>query len=82
MPLSTSLLQKQQMREDSNLRKITSNAPIYYYGFEENDDFMATDIIRTTTGSNFKVKHDGQIIGEFHVPAYGRQYLECNCGYC
>ena len=21
--------------EDSNLRKITSNAPIYYYGFEE-----------------------------------------------
>ena len=31
--------------EDSNLRKITSNAPIYYYGFEENDDFMATDII-------------------------------------
>ena len=61
--------------EDSNLRKITSNAPIYYYGFEENDDFMATDIIRTTTGSNFKVKHDGQIIGEFHVPAYGRHNI-------
>ena len=55
--------------------KITSNAPIYYYGFEENDDFMATDIIRTTTGSNFKVKHDGQIIGEFHVPAYGRHNI-------
>ena len=36
---------------------------------------MATDIIRTTTGSNFKVKHDGQIIGEFHVPAYGRHNI-------
>ncbi len=40
---------------DPHLRKITANAPIYYYGFEENDDFMATDIVRTTTGSNFKV---------------------------
>ena len=42
---------------------------------EENDDFMATDIVRTTTGSNFKVKHDGQILGEFHVPAYGRHNI-------
>ena len=36
---------------------------------------MATDIVRTTTGSNFKVKHDGQILGEFHVPAYGRHNI-------
>ena len=61
--------------EDPHLRKITANAPIYYYGFEENDDFIATDIVRTTTGSNFKVKHDGQILGEFHVPAYGRHNI-------
>ena len=61
--------------EDPELRRITANAPIYYYGFEENDDFIATDIVRTTTGSNFKVKHDGQILGEFHVPAYGRHNI-------
>ena len=61
--------------EDSYLRKITSPAPIYYYGFEDNDDFVAYDIVRTTHGSDFKVKHDGQDLGTFHVPAFGRHNI-------
>ncbi|VTS19405.1 UDP-N-acetylmuramate--L-alanine ligase [Streptococcus pseudoporcinus] len=61
--------------EDEELKKITSSAPIYYYGFEENNDFIAFDITRTTNGSDFKVKHDDQIIGQFHVPAYGRHNI-------
>lgn len=61
--------------EDQELKKITANAPIYYYGFEEGNDFVASDIARTTRGSDFTVKHDGQIIGRFHVPAYGRHNI-------
>lgn len=61
--------------EDQELKKITANAPIYYYGFEEGNDFVASDIVRTTHGSDFTVKHDGQIIGRFHVPAYGRHNI-------
>ncbi|EFY02071.1 UDP-N-acetylmuramate--L-alanine ligase [Streptococcus dysgalactiae] len=61
--------------EDQELKKITVNAPIYYYGFEEENDFVASDVIRTTHGSDFTVKHDGQIIGRFHVPAYGRHNI-------
>ncbi|PXX84364.1 UDP-N-acetylmuramate--L-alanine ligase [Streptococcus dysgalactiae subsp. equisimilis] len=61
--------------EDQELKKITVNAPIYYYGFEEGNDFVASDIARTTHGSDFTVKHDGQIIGRFHVPAYGRHNI-------
>ncbi|MCB2828798.1 UDP-N-acetylmuramate--L-alanine ligase [Streptococcus dysgalactiae] len=61
--------------EDQELKKITANAPIYYYGFEEENDFVASDVIRTTHGSDFTVKHDGQIIGRFHVPAYGRHNI-------
>lgn len=61
--------------EDQELKKITANAPIYYYGFEEGNDFVASDIARTTHGSDFTVKHDGQIIGRFHVPAYGRHNI-------
>ena len=61
--------------EDPYLRKITSPAPIYYYGFEENDDFVAYDIVRTTHGSDFKVKHDGEVLGNFHVPAFGRHNI-------
>ncbi|MBZ4266388.1 UDP-N-acetylmuramate--L-alanine ligase, partial [Streptococcus pneumoniae] len=42
--------------EDAELRKITANAPIYYYGFEsDNNDFVASDLLRSTTGSTFTV---------------------------
>lgn len=58
--------------EDTFLRKITANAPIYYYGFNEDDDFMAYDITRTINGSDFKVKHKNEELGSFHVPTYGR----------
>lgn len=61
--------------EDAYLRKITSNAPIYYYGFEETDDFIAYDLVRTTTGSDFKVKHGDTELGTFHVPAFGKHNI-------
>lgn len=61
--------------DDVYLRKIESDAPIYYYGFNDNDDFTAFDITRTTSGSDFKVKHDGKVLGTFHVPAFGRHNI-------
>ncbi|HEL0238957.1 TPA: UDP-N-acetylmuramate--L-alanine ligase [Streptococcus equi subsp. zooepidemicus] len=61
--------------EDEGLRKISSPVPIYYYGFGDTDDFVAFDITRTTNGSDFKVKHKGHAIGQFHVPAYGRHNI-------
>lgn len=57
--------------EDKYLRKITANAPIYYYGFEANDDFQAVDVVRTTSGSDFRVIHGDKDLGVFHMPAYG-----------
>lgn len=61
--------------EDAYLRKITSDAPIYYYGFEENNDFTAYDLVRTTNGSDFKIKHKDQELGTFHVPAFGKHNI-------
>lgn len=61
--------------EDPELKKISANVPIYYYGFSDEDNFTAYDIRRTTNGSDFKVKHDGQEIGDFHVPAYGKHNI-------
>ncbi|HHJ8159785.1 TPA: UDP-N-acetylmuramate--L-alanine ligase [Streptococcus pyogenes] len=61
--------------EDDELKKIEAPAPIYYYGFEEGNDFIAYDITRTTNGSDFKVKHQGEVIGQFHVPAYGKHNI-------
>ena len=62
--------------EDPELRKITSGAPIYYYGFEaENNDFVASDLLRSTTGSTFTVHFRGQELGQFHIPTFGRHNI-------
>lgn len=61
--------------EDDYLRRLTSPATIYYYGFDESNDFYAGDITRTVHGSDFSVYHKGEVIGRFHVPAYGRHNI-------
>lgn len=61
--------------EDEYLRRITASVPIYYYGFEEEDDFIAYDILRTTNGSDFKVKYQDKELGQFHLPAFGRHNI-------
>ncbi|HEL2172211.1 TPA: UDP-N-acetylmuramate--L-alanine ligase [Streptococcus suis] len=58
--------------EDEQLRRITANAPIYYYGFEENNDFVAYDLKTSTSGSQFKVRHGEEELGEFQIPTFGK----------
>ena len=59
--------------EDPELRRITANAPIYYYGFEqEGNDFVASDLLRSTTGSTFSVHFRGEDLGQFQIPSFGR----------
>ncbi|TCD46035.1 UDP-N-acetylmuramate--L-alanine ligase [Streptococcus sp. X16XC17] len=61
--------------EDSELRKITANAPIYYYGFEENNDFVAYDLKPSTQGSQFKIRHGQEELGEFQIPTFGKHNI-------
>ena len=61
--------------EDEQLSRITSEEPIYYYGFEKGNDFVAHDLLRSTTGSTFKVSYRGQELGEFHIPTFGRHNI-------
>lgn len=57
--------------EDMNLRKLNANVPIYYYGTEDNDDFVAKNIKRTTTGSSFDVYFHDQFLGNFETHLFG-----------
>ncbi|WEG72703.1 UDP-N-acetylmuramate--L-alanine ligase [Vagococcus intermedius] len=57
--------------DDEQLRKLETKAPIYYYGTNENDDFRAINIERTTTGSEFDVTYKDEVIGHFELPAFG-----------
>ena len=53
--------------EDAELRKITANAPIYYYGFDaEGNDFVASDLLRSTTGSDLHRSFSWSELGQFH----------------
>ena len=48
----------------------------YYYGFEaEGNDFVASDLLRSTTGSTFTVHFRGQDLGQFHIPTFGRHNI-------
>lgn len=60
---------------DTYLKKLTANAPIYYYGFKEEDDFVAYDLLRSTSGSDFKVRYKDIDLGAFHVPAFGKHNI-------
>ena len=61
--------------EDENLRRITAQAPIYYYGFEEGNDFVAHSLLRSTTGSSFSVSFRGEELGVFQIPTFGRHNI-------
>ncbi|KXT73539.1 UDP-N-acetylmuramate--alanine ligase [Streptococcus sp. DD10] len=61
--------------EDRELRKITANAPIYYYGETGDNDFIASDFLRSTMGSSFKVHFRGKNLGQFSIPAFGRHNI-------
>ena len=62
--------------EDEQLRRITANAPIYYYGFNDQNDFVAYDLKPShsvlSTGSQFKVRHGQKDLGEFQIPTFGK----------
>lgn len=57
--------------EDPNLRKLKAQVPIYYYGTQDDDDFVAKNIKRTTKGSCFDVYFHGKFLGNFETHLFG-----------
>ncbi|MCK8624236.1 UDP-N-acetylmuramate--L-alanine ligase [Apilactobacillus xinyiensis] len=61
--------------DDENLRKIKANVPIYYYGVNEDDDFRAVNVKKSTTGSEFNVLYRGKDLGKFSIHMYGEHNI-------
>lgn len=57
--------------EDDNLRKLEADVPVYYYGIEDDDDFVAKNIKRTTTGSSFDVYFHDEFLGNYETHLFG-----------
>jgi UDP-N-acetylmuramate--alanine ligase len=62
--------------DDGRLQHLQAPVPIIYYGFNENNDFQAKNIIRTTEGSQFDVFVRGELYGHFEIPSYGKHNVQ------
>lgn len=58
--------------DDEQLQQLQANVPILYYGFEENNDFQAKNLTRSTTGSEFDVYMREEYFGHFEIPTFGK----------
>lgn len=56
---------------NERLQALEAKIPKYTYGFEDNDDFQAVDINRTTAGAEFTVITHGKEIGRFTIHLFG-----------
>ena len=64
--------------DDLNIRRINFNTKVIYYGLNENNDVVATNIKKTTNGNTFDVVYNNENIGSFFIPLYGdHMILDC-----
>lgn len=61
--------------DDPHLRALKAPVPIYYYGMKDQDDFQATAVTRTATGSSFDVYHHGKKLGHFEIELFGEHNI-------
>jgi UDP-N-acetylmuramate--alanine ligase len=57
--------------DDEYLQKIQANVPVLFYGFGEDNDFQARNIVKSTTGTSFDVFVRNDFYASFEIPAYG-----------
>jgi len=57
--------------DDEHLQKIQAKVPVLFYGFGEQNDFQARNIIKTTEGTTFDVFIRNTFYETFTIPIFG-----------
>lgn len=57
--------------DDEQLQKIQAKVPVVFYGFGEENDFQARNIIKSTSGTTFDVFVRNTFYDTFSIPAFG-----------
>ncbi|MEG0386421.1 MAG: Mur ligase family protein, partial [Solibacillus sp.] len=57
--------------DDEQLQKIQANVPVVYYGFGQENDFAARNIVKTTEGTEFEVYVRNELYSKFFIPLFG-----------
>ena len=61
--------------DDKNVLKIKSNNNTYYYGFNDNNDLVAKNIILNEFGSTFDVYYKGEYFETFKLNLFGKHMV-------
>ncbi|MBO8177777.1 MAG: UDP-N-acetylmuramate--L-alanine ligase [Bacillus sp. (in: Bacteria)] len=57
--------------DDEYLQKIQAKVPVLFYGFGEENDFQARNVVKETTGTTFDVFVRNTYFATFKIPAFG-----------
>ena len=61
--------------DDLNIRSLNTDKKLIYYGFNDNNEWIAKNVELTNLGSNFDVYHNDEFIGHFELPLYGKHMV-------
>lgn len=57
--------------DDEQLQKIQAKVPVVFYGFGEENDFQARNIVKSTSGTTFDVFVRNTFYDTFSIPSFG-----------
>lgn len=61
--------------DDPYTHSLDINKPIFYYGLDDDNDIIATNVEYKETGTSFEVTIEGNYYGFFDLPIYGKHNL-------
>ncbi len=64
--------------DNQHIRDINFNKKVLYYGFGEENDIYAKNVILEENGSSFDVYIEKEFFGHFNLPLYGK-HMVLNC---
>ncbi|NRD76149.1 UDP-N-acetylmuramate--L-alanine ligase [Bacillus sp. BRMEA1] len=57
--------------DDEQLQKIQAKVPVLFYGFGEENDYQAKNVVKTTHGTSFDVFIRNNFYNTFSIPTFG-----------
>jgi UDP-N-acetylmuramate--alanine ligase len=61
--------------DDTNVRNLNVNSNILYYGLNEDNDFIAKNVILNSEGSTFDVYYKDKLLDTFTIHLYGKHMV-------
>lgn len=61
--------------DDFNIRSLDIDKEIIYYGIDDNNDFVAKNIVLDESGSYFDLFYKNELLDNFYIPYYGKHMV-------